>query len=89
MHTMATCHRGAGHSMDRDINYHIEDTEATSLDHDNESTSGSDTTIVLGGPKAEGHPDDCTHNNQAKLTELMREINDLCQWVEAGEGHPA
>ena len=43
MHTMATCHRGTGHPVDRDIDLHIEDAEGinTGLDNDNERTSGS------------------------------------------------
>ena len=45
-------------------------------------------TVALGGPEAEGHPNDLILN-QTKLTALMREINDLCQWVEAREGQPA
>ena len=76
-------------SIDEDINLHIEDAETTGLANDNESDSGLDATIALGGPEAEGHPDDLMHSNQAKLTPLMREINDLHQWVEAGEGQPA
>ena len=32
--------------------------ETTGLELDNESTSGTDATIALGGPEAEGHPDD-------------------------------
>ena len=81
MHTMATHHRGMGHPLDSDLNLHIEDTEGinTGLVNNNKSTSGSDTTVVLGGPEAEDHPDDLTPSNQAKLTALMREINDLCQ----------
>ena len=48
-HAMATCHGGTGCHLDRDINLHIEDSETTGLDNDNESTSGSDATIALGG----------------------------------------
>ena len=65
--------------MDRNIDLHIEDVETTGLENDNESTSSSDATITLGGPEAEGHPDDLIHSNQAKLTVLMMEINDLYQ----------
>ena len=61
MHAMATHDKGTGRSIDRDIDFSIEDTEATNLDHDNESTSGSDTTIALGGQEAEGHPNDFIH----------------------------
>ena len=86
---MVTHHGGAGCPIDGDIDLHTEDTETTNLDHDNESTSGSDTTVALGGPEAEGHPNELISGNQARLTTLMREINDLHQWVEAGEGQPA
>ena len=86
---MATHHRGAGHPLDRVINLHIEDTEATGLENNNESTSGSVATVVLGGPEAEGQPNDLIHSNQAKLTALTREVNDLQQQVEARELQPA
>ena len=55
----------------------------------NDSTHSSKTTVVPGGPEAQGHPKDPVCNNQDKLTALTREINDLCQTVEAGEGQPA
>ena len=50
-HAMATYHRHAGHPVDRDIDLHIEDTEGINIgpDNNNESTSGSDTTIAFGG----------------------------------------
>ena len=89
MHAMVTCHGGTGHPIDRDIDLHIEDTETTGLENDNESISGLDTTIALEGLEAEGDPNDLIQSNQTKLTALTREINDLCQWVEAGEGQPA
>ena len=76
---MATCHGGARCPLDRDINLHIEDSETTGLDNDNESTSGSDATVALGGPEAEGHPYDLIHSNQARLMALMWEINYSCQ----------
>ena len=85
---VATHHRGAGCPLDRDIDLHIEDSETTGLDN-NKCTSGSNTTVAFGGPGAESHPNDPIYSNQAKLLALMREINDLCQWVEAGEGQPA
>ena len=87
-HAMATHHRGAGCPVDRDMDHHIEDAETTGLENNNENTSASDATIALGGPEAEGHPDDLIHSNQAKLTALLREIIDLHQWVQAGEGQP-
>ena len=77
-HAMAIHHGGAGCALDRDINLYVEGSETTGLENDNESTSGSDATVALGGPEAEGHPNDLIHN-QAKLMALMREINDLHQ----------
>ena len=57
-HTMSTPHGGAGCPIDRDINLHIEDTEGinTGPGSNNESISGSDTTIAFGGSEADGHP---------------------------------
>ena len=78
MHTMAT-HHGVGCPIDRDIDLHIEDADTTGLDNDNDSISGSDTTVALARPEADGHPDELIPSNQAKLTALTREINDLCQ----------
>ena len=37
---------------------HVEDTESTGIDNDNESISGSDTTVALTGLEAEGNPDE-------------------------------
>ena len=76
-HAMATCHGGTGHPLDRAINLNAEDPEPTDID--NKSTHGSDTTVALGEPEAEGHPDDPIYSYQDKLMSLMREINDLCQ----------
>ena len=86
-HAMATCQRGAGCPLDRGIDLYAEDPEPTDID--NESTHSSDATVALGGPEAEGHPKDPVFSNHDKLTALMREINDLHQWVEAGEGQSA
>ena len=77
MHTMATCHGGAGQPLDRGINFPTEDPEPTDID--NESTPSSDATIALGGPEAEGHPKYPVYNNHNKLTALMRELNNLHQ----------
>ena len=83
-HAMATCHRGAGCPLDRDIDLHIE--EAMGIDNDNENTHGLDITVALGGPEAGDHPNDPIYSNQDTLMTLMREINDLHQCVEVGEG---
>ena len=55
-------------------------------DNNNERTSGSDTAIAFGGSEGDDHPNKLIPSNQAKLTALMRELHDLCQQVEAGEG---
>ena len=74
---MATCHRGTGHPLDRGIDLKAEDPESTDID--TESTHGLDVTVDLGGPEADGHPNDPIYSNQDKLTVLMREINNLHQ----------
>ena len=83
---MATHHGGAGCPLDRDINLHV---EAMGNDNNNEITYDSDATATFEGPEAEGHANDPIYSNQNKLTALMREINDLHQRVEVGEGQPA
>ena len=77
MHTMATCHGGAGHPLDRGINLYAEDPESTDID--NEITHSSNATVALEGPEVEGHPKDPVYSNHDKLTALTREINDLHQ----------
>ena len=86
-HTMATCHGGTGCPLDRGMDILTEDSEH--VDINNESTCSSDATVALVGPEAVGHPKDLVYGNQSKLTVLKREINNLCQWVAAGEGQPA
>ena len=80
-HTIAICNRDTRHPIDSDIDLHIEEAEGinTGLVIDNESNSSLDTTVAFGGPEAEGHPNELIPSNQAKLTALMREINDLHQ----------
>ena len=87
MHAMATCHRGAGHPLDKDLDILTGDSEHTDINND--STHSLDATVALGGPDAEGHPEDLVYDNHDRLTALMREINDLHQRVAAGEGQPA
>ena len=74
MHTMATCHGGVGHPLDRGINLNAEDPDPTDID--NESTHSSDAIVALGGPHAEGHSQDPVYINQDKLMAITREIND-------------
>ena len=76
-HAMATHHRGAGHPLDRCINFNAEDPEPTDID--NENTNGLDATVALGGPEEEGHLNDPIYSNNDKLTAPTREINDLNQ----------
>ena len=68
-------------SSRQSVNLHIEDTEVinTGPNNNNESTSGSDTTVAFGGSEADGCPSKLIPSNQAKLTALMREIHNLCQ----------
>ena len=75
---MAICHGGTGHPITRD-DFHVEDPEATSMDNNNDSISGSDATVVLGGLEAEGNPDEFLPSNQVKLTALTQKIDKLCQ----------
>ena len=86
-HSMATHHRDAGHPLDRGMGILTDDPEHADID--NESTHSPDATVAVGGPEADGHPEEPVYSNQDKLTVLMREINNLHQQVEAGEGQPA
>ena len=86
-HAIATYHRGTGCPLDRGINLNTEDPEFTDID--NESTFSSDATVALGGPAAEGHPEEPVYTNHNKLMVLMRKINDLHQCVKAEEGQQA
>ena len=83
-HSMTTCHSSAECPLDGSINLNAEDPEQT--DTDNDSTHGSDAKLALGRPEAEGHPNGPIYSKQDKFMALMREINDLCQQVEVGEG---
>ena len=74
---MATHHGGAGCPLGRIIDIHTKDPEHADID--NESIHTSNATDALGGPDAEGHPEDPVYNNHGKLAALMREINDLHQ----------
>ena len=80
-HAMATHHGGTGCPVDRNINLHIEDTEGinTEPDNDNESTSGSETSVAFGGSEVDGQPSKLISSKQAKLTSLTREIHHLHQ----------
>ena len=70
---MDTHHRHAGCPVYIDIDLHIEVIGSinTGPDNDNESTSGSDSTIAFGGSEADSHPSELILSNQAKLTALI------------------
>ena len=55
---MATHHWDAGHLVHSDINLNTDNAEGinTGLANDNESTSGSDTTVALGWPEQKVTP---------------------------------
>ena len=75
MHTMATCHGGAGCLLVRGIDLNTEDPEPTDID--NESTHSSDAIVALGGLEAEGQPKEPVYSNHNKLATLTREIKQL------------
>ena len=77
-HAMATCHRGAGHPLDRGLDILTEDQEHTDIN--NESTHSSDATVVLGGPEVVEQPEDPVVNNQDRLTALRRLASKNNSW---------
>ena len=81
MHAMATCHRGRGCPLYRGLDILTEDLEHADIE--NKISHNLDTAVAL-----EGFPEDPVFENQDKLTVLMREINSLHQWLEAGEVQP-
>ena len=84
-HAMPIHHGDTRHPVARN-DPHIEDQEITGLDSDNDRISGLDATVALGGLETEDKTNELLPSNQAKLMALMREINELCQWLEAREG---
>ena len=76
---MATGHGGLGQPLDRDINITREAHRATNTDIEN---------IQDFHPVDTDHFEDLEHNNPARLTAITRELDDLCQHVQAEEGQP-
>ena len=74
---MATYHGGSGHPLDRDINVTREDHEATDSE-DTQDFHHGETDCY----------EDLEYNNQARLTAITTELDDLCQQVQAEEGQP-
>ena len=68
-HVMVIHHGDTRCLVDRDIDFHMEDMEGinTGPDSNNESTSGSDTTIDFGGSEADGHPSNIIPNKQSQV----------------------
>ena len=76
---MATNHRGSGNPSDREID--MTSKTQTTADTDVENTQDFH-------PVETDHLEDLEHNNPTKLTALTRELDDVCQHVQAGEGQP-
>ena len=77
---MATHNGGLGQPLNRDIDVTREAHKATNNDtEDTEDFHPVDT----------DHFEDLEHNNPARLTAITRELDDLCQCVEAEEGQPS
>ena len=86
MHAMATCHRGTGCPLNSDIDLNRED--LTPMYIDNDHMHSFNVTVALHKPRETAHPKDPEYNNDAQLMALTREIDDLHQWVQDGEGQP-
>ena len=76
---MATHHGGWGQPLDRDVDITREVHETADIDIEN-------TQDFL--PVNTDHFEDLQHNNPMNLTALTREVYDLHQQVQAGEGQP-
>ena len=78
-HTMATDHGGSGQPMDRDTDMTTEEQPVV------------DTNVEV---QQDFHPEDIAqfevieHNNPTRLISITRELDDLCQRIEAEEGQP-
>ena len=86
MNTMATCHGGMGHPLDRDINLNKENLENAETEIEN--THDFDATVALNEPEETGHPQGPEYNTHMKLATLTRDLDDLCQCVQDGLVQP-
>ena len=77
---MATHHGGLEQPLDRDINVTREAHETA--DPDTEDMQDLH-------PVETDHLGDLEHNNPARLRAITRELDDLCQCVQAEEGQPS
>ena len=78
-HAMGNHHGGSGSTLDRDID--MTRKTQTTIETDVEDTQDFH-------PIETDHFEDLEHNSPTKLTALTRELDDLCQWVQPGEGQP-
>ena len=74
IHTMATCHGGPGQPLDSDA-----------------TMTGKDTNVDI--PQDFHHEDtddfgNIEQENHTSLAAITRELDDLCPWIQAGEGQP-
>ena len=76
---MVTHHGGSGQPLDRDIDVNREAHKATDTDIEDMQDFY---------PVETDHPGDLEHNNPARLTTINRQLDDLCQQVQAEEGQP-
>ena len=77
MHAMATCHRGTGCPLNRNIDLNRED--LTPMYIDNDHLPSFKVTVALHKPQEPAYPKDTEFNNDAQLMALTREIGDLHQ----------
>ena len=78
-HTMATHHGGSGQPLNRDT------------DMTREEQPIVDTNVEVQQdlhPEDAAHFEDVEHTNAARLTVITRELDDLCQRIQAEEGDP-
>ena len=77
---MATCHEGSGQPLDMDISVTREAHEAADTDvEDTQDFHPVETDLF----------EDLEHNNPTRLTAITRELDDLCQQVQAEKGQPS
>ena len=77
---MATHHGGLGQSLDRDF-------DVTRKTHKAVDTDIEDTQDFH--PVDTDHFEDLEHNNPVRLTASTRDLDDLCQHIQAEEGQPS
>ena len=79
-HTMATHHGGLGQPLDREVDVTRDAHNATDTDIEDMQDFHNMETVNF---------EDSEHNNPTRLTAITRELDDLCQQVQAEEGQPS